>query len=426
MDFEKLHLCQENKDKSLQKSWDFFKSDKLGVRYRGRESYGPFSKQTKAKDFPKKYYLAPHAREEYFALEILQYLGIDTPKARLIKDDKATILVATKSIPDYIPRDGVILENMTAFQMQKEKAYEQDSSQENVPALLEMRQRYRLDIRRQIFRDVQLKKEYKISGNLFAFDLMLTVVADPDAMAFTNFGFHLLNGRCFAIAIDKDQATFKGLSYQKLCDKVDDRIYQDNDQKAHIASHMFYYREREQLLDVLYRLQQGLVLDSKTKLSPFDQIFLNQRVQKTGLFCQFPYKAKCENFKKSVRSTLEFYAERLEPNYLEAYAHREKIRELISDLVLERIKIINDDREFIKKTIIEDLRGPYYKSFFHGKFPSPLKPISGTEWETERNRRCIHVSDVKNEWLIRAITKNVKKEFRLSASPVVPRSYHYS
>lgn len=413
-DFSNIH--PDNQNKSLQKNWGIFKRDKMNSRYRGRESLGPFTKKTKTKNFRKKYYLAPHAKDEYFAMEILQFLGIDTPKTRFVcrQKGKRTIThMATKSIPNYIPRDGILLENMTAYQEKKEAEYEQDSTQDEIPALIAMRKRYHLDIRRQLFRDLELKKDYKISGNFFAFDVMLTVVADPDAMAFTNFGFHIKDNRCFAVAIDKDQVKLNGYTYEQLCSKVDARIYEDNDEKKHVVNHTFYYREREQLLDVLYRLHEGLIPDKKG-ISMFDHIFLNSRVRHTDTLFQLPIDKKCENFKKSARSTLVFYADKLEPNYLENYAHREKIRELIADMVLDRLNVSHADSEFIRQTIIEDLRGPYYKSFFSGKFPLPKQIISGAEWETSRNRACIHVNDLKNEWLIKSVMSSVKKEFQLS------------
>ncbi len=413
-DFSNIH--PENHKKSLQKNWGIFKQDESNSRYRGRESFGPFTRKTKIKKVRKKYYLAPHAKDEYFAMEILQFLGIDTPKTRFVfrkKSKKTVTHIATKSIPNYIPRDGVLLEGLSAYQIKKEEEYEQDSSQKELPALLAMRKRYRLDIRRQVFRDVLLKKEYKISGNFFAFDVMLTLVADPDAMAYTNFGFHIKDNRCFAVAIDKDQVKLRGFTYHELCTKVDARIYEDNDAKKHVVNHIFYYREREQLLDVLYRLNDGLKLN-RAGFSTFDQIFLNSRVQYTETLFQYPFDKKCENFKKSARSTLAFYEDKLEPHYLESYAHREKLRELLADMVLEELNVAHADKTFIHNTIVQDLRGPYYKSYFSGKYPLPKKIISDAEWETSRHHSCIHVNDLKNNWLIRAVTRAVKKEFQLS------------
>jgi hypothetical protein len=197
MDFSNIS-AKQTQNKSLEKKWSFFSKNHHGTQYRGRESFGPYLKQSKKENIYKHYYIAPHAVDEYFALEVLQYLGVDTPKGRFVlqkKQGRIFVRMATKSISHYIPRDGVILENMTAHQKKKEKIYDQDDGQEEVPALVTMRSRYRLDIRRQLFRDLKEKKEYKISGNLFAFDLMLTLIADPDAMAYTNYGFQIEGNR---------------------------------------------------------------------------------------------------------------------------------------------------------------------------------------------------------------------------------------
>ncbi|HEX2549281.1 MAG TPA: hypothetical protein VHM20_05590 [Gammaproteobacteria bacterium] len=193
---------------------------------------------------------------------------------------------------------------------------------------------------------------------------------------------------------------------------MDDRIYEYENPEKHIAHHLFYYREREQLLDVLYRLNLGLIPNKTTGLCVFDQIFFNERVKNTDVLSSYHCKEKCENFKKSARATLDFYAKYFEKDYLDAYTKREKLRNMLADAVLEKLEVENTDRELVKATIMSDLRGPYYKTFFKGRYPKGR--ISHVAWENNRNRYCLELQDIQNEVLIQKIMTAVKKEFNLS------------
>ena len=287
-------------------------------------AYGPH-KKTSSKGVTKIDFLGPHGPEAYFAYEIMLRLKIRTPKARVVERKHQTL--ATRSIDGYITMD----------ELRKGKV------------------KLALDIDRQIIKDTNSGEEYKISGNLFAADIFAVLLNDKDFQPQTgNLGVKRVGNRFYAVAIDKEQASFTGKNYEKLMDEPDlSNVIHDT---------LFQSRTEEQKLFIIDELSKALATD-ESKECDIDRIFLNPRVLATPQLSKTNINVTwCDHFKKSAHSLIEYYKKIYGDNFLEKFSEEETKREQIANAVIDALVLDDPQNQLeLKRIIMEDLRAPYYK-----------------------------------------------------------------
>jgi len=135
-------------DKTLLKKFSHYSKTKAslyGSSY--MHGLGPHKRQGKNKE--KTYYIARHEIHEYFAVEILNRIGFNTPKSRIIDQESSSEILpkmASKTIDDYIPIMVFI----------HERSDKQDVNREFKKFnLLTLHEKYKLDIERQVIIDLQ-------------------------------------------------------------------------------------------------------------------------------------------------------------------------------------------------------------------------------------------------------------------------------
>jgi hypothetical protein len=306
------------------------------------------------------YYLAEHNLCEYFIYEILLRLGFNTPKARIIVDQphknmrmtteaskyNLRFLVASKSIPDYLPIS----------------IFRPDTKRPNMPTnLLPIMENYSLDFTSQMIINSSEKISHKVSGNLFVFDLAAILCADMDLQAKgNNLGLVKINKRFYAVAIDKDDCAFTGKNYYQLRGKMNDETLDDP---------LFKAKTSEQLIALLYQIDSALKPDSNGYCD-FDRIFNNPRVENTA-YLKENARDNGDKFKKSATAILTYYKKELGKDYLEKFCFREELRQALAENILAKLPIeVASYGKEIMQLIIEDLRSPYYSTFFKNGFIS--------------------------------------------------------
>ncbi|MFA6303527.1 MAG: hypothetical protein WC627_10430 [Legionella sp.] len=144
---------------------------------------------------------------EYFAFEILNAIGLSTPKARFVRNPKTDkVDIISKAIPHYMP-------------LQAYSNYWPDSKLMKVtPEVKAVQRRYVFNAQSETVTDSKNKCAYKLSGNLFAVHIGGYLLDDPDLVAEgMNFGLVKEGDHFQAYIIDKDAASFvKGDSYADL------------------------------------------------------------------------------------------------------------------------------------------------------------------------------------------------------------------
>lgn len=354
-DFENDAKKTLSKDSSL---FDPMLPSTAHPQFGGLSSDGPhIKKSTKAE---KVYYLSPHQFNEYYACEIFTALGLVVPKIRTVTGKQTKI--ASKSLDGFIPMSQI---------------------RSDVPRNYKILRQYELDFKNQTLSQVYDKsKQYRISGNLFATHIASLLVADADLQPKNNnLGVIKLGNRFFGASIDKDKSSFLGWNYQQLYKYVEEELMEDE---------LFQACTLDQELVIIHKIQQSLAVGDK-KSCTFDKIFLSERVKATDYLSE-----KCEekliNFKKSAMSMLAHYQKKHGETYLELFLAREKIREKIVDAVLHAFDMDLHSFMKIKNIIVEDLRAPYYKIYFHDK-------------------NAISHDDLTNSILKEVIIEDIRKEF---------------
>ncbi len=371
---------QQNADQPLTKEAKRFSAIKAPC-YGATNSLGPYQLESKKISPLKIYYLAPHPLSEYFALEVLLELGLMTPKVRIVTahpsfsplchDEKQPdYYIATKGLDDYIPMLAVRHDLPL-------KQHEDDLSP--------LRKQYQIDIAKQVIFDHATKQSLKISGPLFASHLLASLINDRDFGAnYLNLGLVRQGQRFFAAAIDKERAKFDGCSYAKA--------YKPK-------SPLFTSSTKEQQLAVVVAIQQSLLADESGQCA-FERVFYYSRVKATQALAS-KAAAYWDAFKLSAQSLVDFFQAQ-EGNNLQTFAVREKLRSWIAAQVLQQLNLSKDIPSHVAKQmiahIIEDLRGPYYQTYF---FDIKQGEISS--------------ADVDNGELISAISKAMVQEWQLDA-----------
>lgn len=366
-------------EKQLTKEKSRFVPDKKIQQIGGASSLGSHIKQGK-NDKTKTYFLAPHPSSAYFAYEILNKIGFNTPKARPINhtDD----LLATKSIEGYIPIFVYIHdrspENTTSIRPLEETIYFN-------PTLRDLHENYNLDMNNQVIVDLKTGEKYKISGNLFTADIGAKLLADKDFQPEEcNVGLVKHGNRFYAYFIDKELTSFKGNKYEDNLKLVDERVDQSLIYKA---------ATNDQKLFILNEIDEAL------SNNDFKKIFINSRTISTdNMFAKHlgtGLDKTADAFEFTAQSALTYYETKTEFKNKDRFQQREKIRNAIADDVIKdlSLNISSEDKIALKQIIAEDLRAPYYQELFLDK-------------------KLITEADLKNEPLKKAIIEDQLAELK--------------
>jgi hypothetical protein len=348
----------------------------------GGNSWGPYQKKEKI------YYLAPHSYAEYFALEILNILGLYAPKGRFVQVAPSEVeskpVIAVNALNDYLPiisvrQDIFLLSNFSSSQ---------SGACLNLNELFNNRVQYRLNLKRQVVVEVKSGKEFKISGPLFSADILAALVCDEDFQPDgNNFGLVRRGKRFFASAIDKDRARFEGRSYAELL-AIMNHVLKDE---------LFSFKTFEQELAVVTSVHDALKIE-RDGLCVFDRIFRNPRVMATPVLAQLGHQY-VELFKQSAASLLTHYTERHGDNFLAGYRQRESIRERIALKVVRQLPgdYTMAESEMRMRHIVEDLRAPYYQEYY-----------------LDQDSKVLVEADLNNPILANKIVQDICAEFDLS------------
>lgn len=330
---------KSNNTSSLLKDISLF-SKTTGPQY-GGSSLGAHLKTSSKKHSV--YYLAKHNFLEYFACEVLLALGINTPKIRIIdlQQGEQNYLMASQAIENYIPIHVL-----------------RPDVDNSLPSELQiLRDTYELNIENQLIINKFDGTIYKISGNLFTLDLAALFLSDTDLQPKgNNIGLIKKGNRFYAITIDKDLTNFNGSNYYQLHGRLDDNILEDK---------LFKTQTSEQALFLIYAISVCLTLDTDGKCI-FDKIFENSRVSNTRYLNEIT-ATSCKNIKKSANSIINHYKNTLGETVLSQFAEREKVRSHLADNIIHQLELngMLFDAAKVKNVLMEDLRAPYYTSFFH-------------------------------------------------------------
>ncbi|RDI39069.1 hypothetical protein [Aquicella lusitana] len=345
-------IGSRNESKSLLKEIGRF-SPTEGERFGGHAgALGPQLKaSSRMEGQPKKYYLAAHHATEYFVMEVLCRIGLNTPKARLsfrketsFIDDKTELirtLVATESIEGYIP--------MTAFLNLEYYTF----TPNDIPKeLIAYNKQYQLNIKNQVVVDLITNQKYKISGNLFAANLGAILIEDEDFQPEgLNLGLARRGDRFFAFLIDKDMAKIGGHDFQTITNKL----------SLNTFGRVFSRVTEDQKLAILNEIANMIEEDE------FQKIFFNSRIMSTltsgMLFEEKELEKLANNLESTAKSILSHFIDD-KPEILAEFKAREELRRQLADSVIECIAFADEvDKEALSAIIIEDLRAPYYRHY---------------------------------------------------------------
>ncbi|CAM2948943.1 hypothetical protein [Legionella worsleiensis] len=246
--------------KSLLKPRKQFKEDTKGSVFGGTHgARGQFFKHSLKTSKPKAYYLAERGSyHEYFIFEVFNAIGFSTPKARtVINDEKNTtnITMASRAIDGYMP-------------LQAYTNWWPDSGflGHNKQAK-EIKQRYTLDVDKQVIFDNETQSEIKISGNLFAANIGEFLVQDSDFSGEgTNLSLIKKGQRFHCYFIDKDGASLLPKeSYNQLA-KIGTGLPK-----------LFKETSDDQVLAIVNNLAELLNKNNSSECSNLEKIFFNPR-----------------------------------------------------------------------------------------------------------------------------------------------------
>jgi hypothetical protein len=408
LDCKKINATNEKKSLILLHS-EFKPTD--SERYGGANmsQLGPHkkisSKDAKATSI---YYLMNHGGFEYFALEILQALGFITPRARFVmlsneKEpdiifDKNNYFIATSKIKNAFPI--YVLRQKNGISAELKQAFPDYKKLEPIGA------RYSLDIPTQTIqfntsftrkiKDAPPKtaytKNYRIRGNLFVADLAALLLGDKDLQPNQANIFLQRVGNSFqAVLLDKDidnsiytpnTSTERIDLYKKMEEMLEraDKIKIDSlksklqDAKSIdsltadfsiLKNELFSMRSREQLLAVIFKLEQALaptphgtclidnIFENSRTRATFNTTFVDGAKEAHFLESLTPFKALAHDF-------IAHYKKYYGADCISEFAVREEKRIVAAKRVLSELHI--PEEIGIINNIVEDLRGPYYQA----------------------------------------------------------------
>ena len=331
------------------------KSDSLFNNY-----FGYALKTTKkGGDAPKKeYFLQKHPVEAYFAYQICALLELNVPKARIAKNPGSGIgtRVATRGI-DFIDLIAVLNKEDIRKRFNEDVQHHED-----IKRLEKLSQLYSLDIENQLLISKQDGKKFKIDSDAFGSFIVAILLNDHDFVSgnYTNFGFTQVGERFVATLIDKQYANFDGRSYAEHMKNCSRFIKGSGERYVDEITIFDVSKYPDQYLSLVDRISQALVVSPDSKQCPFDKIFNNSRVQATPEL-KDQAETMCENFKKTAQSVVAKFKDALV-----GFKERETLRNKIAEAVIKELKDVVNPND-VAKTIIKDLRGPYYKAFFANK-----------------------------------------------------------
>lgn len=358
---------------------------------------GPHRKVKNSPDKTSVYYFIRRGYNEmhieYFAFEILNYIGVNTPKCRFSTFKRSDYIsydqvLASKAIPELMP--------MCVFDDRRSLLSGYCSpNKETLKQLLSWNQRYKLDIQKQIIIDTVENRQCRISGHLFCTDIAALLVDDCDFQATGfNLGVTRVGNRFFTIAIDKARASYQGKTYQELASPPSQTYYNV------VTEALYKFRMNEQALAFVYKVYLGLQI--KNGLCDFDRIFSFQRCVNSGMPVE-QSQVWCQNLKRTASSFVEHYKNIYGADCFEAFAEREKLRDMFARQMQKEL-FFDDDYLPI---LVEDLRAPYYQSLY-------------------ANQISFSQSDLNNRNLIEAVKADLVIEFSATCSETVTIRYHLS
>ncbi len=356
---------------SLVKKTDLFSPTKKVNQYGGTTSEGPHIKKSEKGE--KIYYVSTHDKKEYFSFEILNRIGFNTPKSRMLPYAR-TLKVASKSVEGYIP--------ITAFIHDRSDKKDVDFSYD--PSLNDVHKKYKLDMKNQVVIDLETGEKHKISGNLFASNIGAYLLRDDDFQPEDfNIGLKRIGNRFYTYLIDKEKISFPGETYEKNIDNTDARVGQ---------SKLYHDTSDDQVLYIISEIQKA------SNSGEFKEIFLNPRIYETSEIRTNEMEGLANNFNLTAQSAITYFSEKAkskEDNTLESFRKREEWRGLLVDIIINELAIDGDEQEKkdLKEIIMEDLRAPYYKHLFV-------------------NKKMISKEDLDNSALINAIVRDQIKELK--------------
>lgn len=344
LDFEN----KEKEGKSLTKSDNLF-SDYFGRAWKTTKkgSYAP----------KKEHYLQGHPTEAYFAYQICTLLELNVPKARIVVGGGVGTRIATKSV-DFIDLISVLNIDID----EHFRVWGDYDHHENIHQLKELSKLYFLDHENQLLISKQDGKKFRIDSDAFGSFIVALLLNDNDFISgrYTNFGFTRVGERFVPTLIDKQMANFDGKSYAEHIKHCCAFIKGSEGNVFKDKTIFDLSKYPDQYLSFVDRISQALVVDPDSKQCPFDKIFKNSRVQATP---ELRSKAEtmCENLKTTARSIVAEFKDALV-----GFKEREILRSKIADAVANELKDVVNPND-MKKAIIKDLRGPYYKALFANK-----------------------------------------------------------
>lgn len=366
---------QKNKKPGQPLSKDGSRLSKTNApKYGGAENGGPVAiASSKGKD-SSLYYVNIHGIQSYFAIEIVQFLGLNTPKTRLIEgkikdhlhheNNNRSAYFAAKGIPNLIP---------VGFMNRTGDPYPYQ------PGSNDIRRRYQLNTAEQTVCDKETHTPLRIAGHTYASFIIAKLIGDADFQEQDyNFNLARIGNRFYPVAIDKEGANFSGRIVEHL-------RWIDSDFKT--------YCQLDQQLAVALAIKNGLQ-PSADGVCDFDRIFLNPRVKATPFICERA-ETYLARFKVTAQSIIDIFLRR-DAGIFAKFQQRENYRQAIANSVLEQLNLPRDlKNNELAKLIIEDLRGPYYQAYFFSD-------------------NQISAADCDNEDLIVRIMNDVAHEFGLS------------
>ena len=327
-------------------------------------TFGPFFVKRKTSSKEKIYYVSQHnVANEYFALELLQYLGINTPKLRVTTGSFANkryhpevvtknryTVAAVKGLPSYLTIDSLLDPKPGG---------------------------YRVDYEKQLVEGGNLTTACKINGNVFAAFIGAWLVNDDDfGFKGSNFGMMHIGSRFYSAAIHKDCAKFNNSNIMH---------------ESFRYAPLFATTRQDQELFVVSRIAAGLKPDA-TGRCDFDRIFASPRVLATPDLAE-DHELKCQNLKMRAQKIIQLY-QRKDADCLQKFHLREDVRKSIVNSALGCFELPRKiNKEQLSALLLEDLRGPYYHLLF--------------------KQNMISTEDLHNPKLLDAIQNDISSEFGL-------------
>lgn len=356
-------------------------------RFGGMYSYGPQVKESHKGNEPQVYYIGPHKVEEYFATEMLNFVGVQVPKFRIADSDFQKS--ASKQLKGYIP--------MATFFSKNENLLGTE--------LGSIAARYELDLPNQLVRNKETGENHRLGGNFFAADIGAELIQDTDFQPHDfNYGVVFEGNKFRAVAIDKDQWTpfLARSSYDEIKKNTDYRL---------LDSPIFANRTDEQILSMVSGLNR-LISPIHGDIAPIHYIFFNSRVQheiEKGTFSREYLYVCMKNMIDNVKLIVEHYEDKLGRNAINDFEKREILREQIVNKVITGLdqSLSEETVSTLKEDLMEDLKAVYYESHF-----------------SNQTSKKISTEDLTNVALLNELQKDAKIYLKnrdvMELSPVRP------